>query len=194
VGANLVIVALEGLPGAGKTTTAKLLAEQRGGTYVHESSAKHPFLDVFYRDIERYKFKTELCFVLLHYHQYRDLRRDSKDLVILDYSPIKDLVFADLNLSGEDYKLFSAVYARTSGSLALPDVAVFLDLELAQTLNRIRERGREYEQNIDPEYLNLLRDAYEARYAQLGSRVERVKVQPDWTREDVSDAVAHAIG
>jgi deoxyadenosine/deoxycytidine kinase len=189
-----VIVALEGLPGSGKTTTAKLLAEERGGSYVHEASAKHPFLDAFYGDMERYKFETELCFVLLHYHQYRDLNRDARGLVILDYSPIKDLVFADLNLTGEDYEVFSAVYARTSGSLAVPDVAVFLDLELQQTLNRIHDRGREYEQNIDPEYLKRLGEAYEARYAQLGSRVERVKIAPDWTREDVSDAVARAIG
>ncbi len=87
-----MIVALEGLPGSGKTTTAKLLAEKRGGSYVHESSAKHPFLEAFYSDIERYKFETELCFVLLHYHQYRDLQRDTQDLVILDYSPIKGLV------------------------------------------------------------------------------------------------------
>ena len=184
-----MIVSLEGLPGAGKTTTAKLLAERRGGSYIHESSAQHPFLDAFYSDIERYKFETELCFVLLHYHQYRDLERDTEDLVILDYSPIKDLVFADLNLTGEDYDLFSALYGRTSGSLALPDVAVFLDLELKDTLQRIRERGRPYEQNIDPEYLERLGGAYEARYMQLGSRVERVEVQAGWTREDVCQAV-----
>jgi deoxyguanosine kinase len=183
-----VIVALEGLPGAGKTTTAKLAAEAIGSTYIHERSADHPFLDDFYRDIERYKLETELCFVLLHYHQYRDLDRDQ--LVVLDYSPVKDLVFADLNLEDADHELFEAVYARTSGSVPIPDVAVFLDLDLEHIAQRVRDRGRDYERDIDPVYLAGLRDAYDQRRAQLGSRVERLTVTPAMTRDDVAGAVA----
>jgi deoxyguanosine kinase len=182
-----VIVALEGLPGAGKTTTAKLAAGGLGGEYVHERSGDHPFLDDFYRDIARYTLETELCFVLLHYHQYRDLDRDR--LVLLDYSPVKDLVFADLNLCGADHDLFEALYARTSGSLPVPDLTVFLDLELDLVLQRIRERGRDYERDIDPSYLAGLRDAYTRRYAELGSRVERLAVDSTMTREDVAAAV-----
>ena len=59
-----MIVALEGLLGAGKSTTARLLGERPDCTYAHELSAKHPFLDAFYTDVERYKLETELCFVL----------------------------------------------------------------------------------------------------------------------------------
>lgn len=183
-----MIVALEGLPGSGKTTTANLAAERLGGTYVHERSSEHPFLADFYRDIERYKLETELCFVLIHYHQYRDL--DGDQLVVLDYSPVKDLVFADLNLGDADHDLFEAVYARTSGSVAIPDVAVFLDLELGHILQRVRDRGREYERDIDPAYLTGLRDAYEQRRAQLGARVERVSVSPAMTRDEVAARVA----
>jgi deoxyguanosine kinase len=189
-----MIVALEGLPGAGKTTTARLLAESRGCAYVHESSANHPFLESFYSDIERYKLETELCFVLLHYHQYRDLRIVELGMMILDYSPVKDLVFADLNLSGPDYDLFVTLYAHTSGSLPPPDVAVFLDLDIAHALARIRERGRDYERDMDPTYLQRLREAYERRHQELGVRVERVKVEPEWTRAEVMAAVGSAIG
>jgi len=187
-----MIIALEGLPGAGKTTTAKLLAERPGDvSYLHERSAEHPFLEAFYSDIERYKLETELCFVLLHYHQYRDIA--PTDTVVLDYSPIKDMVFADLNLSGEDHSLFEAVYQRTSGSLPLPDVAVFLDLELDLVLDRIARRGRAYESGIDPEYLRALGAAYEHRVAELGRRVERVGVASNHEPERVAAAVAAAV-
>lgn len=196
MGARAVIVALEGLPGAGKTTTAKLLAERTDdAVYVHEASAEHPFLKDFYSDIERYKLETELCFVLLHYHQYRDLRGEGNvGTVVLDYSPVKDLVFADLNLSNRDYEVFRSVYDHTSGALALPDVAVFLELEIEQVLARVRERDRDYERDIDPGYLERLQKAYEDRYQELGASVERVKVTPSWSRDEVADAVANALG
>lgn len=130
----------------------------------------------------------EPCFVLIHFHQYRDLERDG--VLLLDYSPIKGLVLADLNLVGSDHELFEAVYARTSGSLPAPDVAVFLELDLEHILQRIRDRDREYERDIDPAYLAGLLDAYGRRHAQLGARVERLRVDPAMTPADVASAVA----
>lgn len=127
--------------------------------------------------------------MLIHYHQYRDLDQ----FVVLDYSLVKDLVFADLNLGDADHELFEAVYARTSGSVAIPDVSVFLDLDLENIVQRVRDRGRDYERDIDPAYLAGVRDAYEQRQAQLGARAERLAVAPAMTREEVAAGVARLV-
>jgi deoxyguanosine kinase len=184
-----VIISLEGLPGSGKTTTAELLSDLVGIEFAHERSADVPFLDDFYRDVKRYTFETELCFVLVHYHQYRDLHAST----ILDFSPVKDLVFADVNLRGEEYELFRSVYEHTSGSCRPPDFAVFLELDTDHLLERIEKRGRIYEIGFDRAYLEAVGDGYLARYRDLGRKVGKVKVSPDDTREDVAEAVKESL-
>jgi deoxyguanosine kinase len=184
-----VIISLEGLPGSGKTTTAKLLAASVGMDYAHERSATVPFLEDFYSDVERYTFETELCFVLVHYHQYRDLKRST----VLDFSPAKDLVFADVNLEGREFDLFRSIYDHTSGSCPLPDFTVFLHLEIDHLLDRIAERGRTFEAGFDPAYLEAVGRGYLGRYEELGKTVTRVDVSRHDSRGDVATAVRDAL-
>lgn len=184
-----VTISLEGLPGSGKTTTAEILAGLIGIDFAHERSADVPFLDDFYRDVERYTFETELSFVLVHYHQYRDLNGST----VLDFSPVKDLVFADVNLDGRDYELFRSVYHRTSGSCPAPDFAVFLELEIDHLLDRITQRGRPYEVGFDRSYLEAVGEGYLARFDELGQAVGRVQVSRTDDREAVAELVRAAL-
>lgn len=189
-----MIVALEGLLGSGKSTTAKRIGARDGNQYFHELSDRHPFLDAFYSDVEKYTFETELVFVLLHYHQFRDLPKSEKGIVITDYSPVKDVVFADMNLEGADLKLFSDLYERTSGSLRLPDLTIYLDVGVPLALDRISSRGREYEKGFDPAYLESLEAAYANRFDELGEEVAKIEISPSMDELAVEEAVAEVIG
>lgn len=107
---------------------------------------------------------------------------------MLDYSPVEDLVFADLNLDGEDYEAFEAVYTLlavnrclTTRSSSTWRPTIFL--------RGIASRGREYEVDFPREYLERLSEAYAAREDELGQSVGRVEVAREHSRDEVAKAV-----
>lgn len=180
-------VAIEGGIGSGKTSTATLVAEQLGWEVVLEQTATHPFLADFYADMERYKLETELGFVLLHYHQLHVL--DPATNVIADFSQGKDLIFARMNLEGEDLELFQLLYERLSGKVPSPDLCVVIDAPVSTLMERIQKRARSYEIHMPTEYLEKLLAFYEREQAALGPNVRRVALNGSESREDVARTV-----
>lgn len=191
MGKAALIVAIEGCICSGKTTTATLVSEQLGVDLVLEQTATHPFLADFYADMERYKLETELGFVLLHYHQLQDL--DSRRLVVTDFSAVKDLIFAKMNLGGEDLHLFEYVYARLSGRLELPQLAIVLELPLSVIIERIHRRARSYERSIPTSYLDRLQGFYRDLAHLLGTQVHYLSVDGTESREDVARQVIEIV-
>ncbi|MCB9169673.1 MAG: deoxynucleoside kinase [Flavobacteriales bacterium] len=155
-------IAVEGLIGAGKTTLARRLAERWQGRLVLEEFDDNPFLPRFYQDPERYAFSVELSFLAQRYHQLK--RVTEQDLfassTIADYSIGKSLVFASATLSREENALFRDLYAIMYADLPHPELIVYLHLGAEQLAQRIRQRGRAYEQGIRSDYLERLRMLY----------------------------------
>ncbi len=155
-------IALEGLIGAGKTTLARRLAERWDARLVLEEFDENPFLPRFYADPVRYAFAVELSFLAQRYHQLK--RASEQDLfaprTVADYSIGKSLVFASATLNTEENTLFRDLYRIMYGSLPRPGLIVYLHLSLDRVRERIRERGRSYEQDIAPDYLERLRGLY----------------------------------
>ena len=77
-----------------------------------------------------------------------------------DYSIGKSLVFASATLNPEENGLFRDLYRIMYGSLPRPGLIVYLHLPLERVRARIRQRGRSYEQDIGPDYLERLRGLY----------------------------------
>lgn len=155
-------IAIEGLIGAGKTTLARRLANERKGRLVLEEFDENPFLPKFYEDPQRYGFAVELSFLAQRYHQLK--RITEQDLfaqcTIADYSLGKSMVFASVTLQPDEYALFLDLYGIMFNDLPQPELIVYLHLGMDRLRDRIRSRGRDYEQRIGAEYLMRLQDRY----------------------------------
>ena len=159
---NLYYVAIEGVIGVGKTSLAHLLEERLNAKLVMEKFDENPFLADFYLDPERYAFQTQLFFLLSRYRQQQELRQTDvfHKLVISDYMFIKDRLFASLNLDDKEMSLYDSVAKILEKNILNPDLVIYLQAETPKLMERITLRGRDFEKNMSPDYIDALNQIY----------------------------------
>lgn len=156
-------IIIEGNIGAGKTTLATKIAEQFGGKLILEQFHDNPFLPKFYKDAERYSFPLELSFLAARYKQLNKEITSTdlfKSFTIADYYFVKSLIFARSTLPEDEYNLYRQLFDIIYQQLPLPDLYVFLHLDIERLLSNIKLRGRDYEQDISEAYLKQINDSY----------------------------------
>ena len=159
---NLYYVAIEGVIGVGKTSLAQLLEERLNAKLIMEKFEENPFLADFYIDPERYAFQTQLFFLLSRYRQQLELRQIDvfNKLVISDYMFVKDRLFASLNLDEKEMSLYDSVATILEKNILNPDLVIYLQADTSRLMDRILHRGRDFEKNISPEYIEGLNQVY----------------------------------
>ena len=155
-------IVIEGPIGVGKTTLVTKLAERYNARTVFEVFEENPFLADFYSNRDQYAFQTEMFFLLSRYRQQEQFAQDDLfgGLSVSDYLFTKCRLFASLTLSDHELTLYDRMYSILSTQVPQPDVVIHLNAPLDTLLGRIRKRGRAYERNMDPEYLERLRSLY----------------------------------
>ncbi len=155
-------IAVDGPIGVGKSSLVQLLARDFGATQVLEEPDANPFLPSFYDDPARYAFQTQLNFLLSRYRQQLDLKQVDlfQQRIVCDYVFPKDILFAELNLSEEEFDLYQQIYQMLDQRLPKPDVVIFLQAKPEVLLKRVKKRDIDYESSIDVEYLTKVSQAY----------------------------------
>jgi deoxyguanosine kinase len=166
-------IAFEGPIAAGKTTLAARLAAHLSSDLVLEEFEGNEFLSDFYSDRRRWSLPMQLWFLTARIPALKSIRHAVANAIVTDYTSRKDLLFARLLLEERELRLFSRVATLTASDVIQPDLIVFLDAKTEILLDRIRHRGRNYEETIDAPYLNSLRRAYEEDLLHLGLNVVR---------------------
>ena len=155
-------IAIEGNIGSGKTTLATMLANDMDARLVLEQFADNPFLPQFYSDPEKHAFPLELFFMAERYHQLKNLKEQDlfKPQIVSDYFFVKSKLFAQNNLKKDEMQLFNRLFDIMLSSLSKPDLLVYLYSDVERLQQNIKNRGRDFEQNISDEYLQNIQDKY----------------------------------
>ena len=155
-------IAIEGNIGSGKTTLATMLANDMDARLVLEQFSDNPFLPKFYSDPEKHAFPLELFFMAERYHQLKNLKEQDlfKPQIVSDYFFVKSKLFAQNNLKKDEMQLFNRLFDIMLSSLSKPDLLVYLYSDVERLQQNIKNRGRDFEQNISDEYLQNIQDKY----------------------------------
>lgn len=155
-------IAVEGAIGVGKTSLARILAEEFDARLVTEAADANPYLKDFYRDPRRFALQVQLNFLLSRHRQQTEIRQTNifHRSVVTDYIYEKDRIFAYLNLEDRDLELYNRISGLLSGDVPTPDLVVFLQAPPERLLVNIRIRDRDYEHEITLDYLARLCEAY----------------------------------
>ena len=155
-------IVIEGNIGAGKTTAARSIAADLNARLILEEFDNNPFLTNFYRDKERYAFQVELHFLAERYQQLsRNLLGDIfQEHTVYDYFFIKSQIFSTINLIEDERILFNSLYQIMERFMPKPDILFYIHCDTDVLLRQITNRGRTFEANIQPEYLNAITTKY----------------------------------
>lgn len=159
-------IAIAGNIGVGKSTLTKMLSEYLCWDPFFEAVDDNPYLADFYQDMKTWSFHSQVFFLSRRLRHHR-LIVDHPGTVIQDRTVYEDAEIFARNLfqqglmSGRDYESYREMFEAVSAFLPPPDLLIYLQASVPTLTQRIRLRGRDYEQQMDPAYLGRLNVLYD---------------------------------
>jgi len=155
-------IVVEGPIGVGKTSLARRLAERTNAATLLEKPEENPFLEKFYQDPVRHALPVQLFFLFQRINEVRELTQMDmfRTRTVSDYLFDKDALFAQMNLSNDEFALYQNIYNSLAPQAPTPDLVIYLQAPTPTLIERVQRRAHAYERPISDEYLTRLAQAY----------------------------------
>lgn len=158
--------AVAGNIGSGKSTLTRLLGGRFHWRPYYEHVDGNPYLPDFYARMERWSFHLQIYFLSKRFQHHQAILA-AQESVIQDRTIYEDAeIFArNLNENGllddRDYANYRDLFGIMTQFLEPPDLLIYLRTSVPVLEERIRTRGRVFEQKIPRQYLEQLDLLYE---------------------------------
>ena len=159
-------IAIAGNIGSGKSTLTRMLAKHYGWEPRYEAVEHNPYLEDYYSDIHRWSFNLEVYFLKERFRDMLSIAQSEK--TVIQDRTIYEGVYVFMannkamgNLSDRDYQTYMELFEQMTTLLRIPDLMIYLRASVPHLVGNIQQRGRDYEQTIQLEYLQNLNERYD---------------------------------
>ena len=159
-------IGIAGNIGCGKTTLTRMLAEHYGWIPKYEAVTYNPYLEDYYKDIERWSYNLETYFLAQRFQDVLEIAK-SDEIIIQDRTIFEGVYIfvannkAMGNLSDRDFDTYMQLFNLMMSMVRKPDLLIYLKSSVPHLVSQIQKRGREYEKSISIEYLSNLNERYD---------------------------------
>ena len=181
-----ILITMAGIIGAGKSSLTEILAKELGSTPYFEPVKDNPVLPLFYKGNEiaarkrkegnkdatnPYAFLLQIYFLNKRFAMIKKAMQDDNN--VLDRAIYEDAIFMKMNADEGnatpiEWNVYESLLNNMMEELPYaahkkrPDLMVMIDVSYQTMINRIKKRGRKFEQvEVDPSleqyYKKLLR-------------------------------------
>ena len=170
--------------GVGKTHLTSWMGEKLRWEVFYEPVVQNPYLDDFYGDMSRWSFHLQVYFLSKRFDMHRKMM-DGMLSCIQDRTIYEDAeIFARTlhetgSMDERDYENYMALFQCMTSYLNAPNTIIYLRASVDTLIERIAHRGRDYEQNIDRGYLEMLNRAYDDWAARSAPELRFLVVDTD---------------
>lgn len=177
-------LAIAGNIGAGKTELTHRLSAELGWMAYYEPVIENPYLDPFYRDMQRWSFHLQIYFLSERFKAQVEIGKSSLPF-IQDRTIYEDAeIFArTLHQQGSmtevDYRNYVALFECMVSFLRKPDLILYLKASPEALMERIARRGRESERSIGIDYIARLNHAYEGWMERARHEMEVLEIDTE---------------
>lgn len=190
----MAVIVLAGTIGAGKSSLTEIISEHLGSEAFYESVDDNEVLPLFYADPKKYAFLLQIYFLNKRFDSIKQALSHENN--VLDRSIYEDSLLchlnADLGRANEtEVKVYDSLLENMLQELPYaaqkkrPDLLVHIKISFPKMLERIKRRGRIYEQvEQDPalyDYYKELNSRYETWFEKYN---ESPKIQIDGDQYD----------
>ena len=158
-------IVIDAVVGAGKTSYMEMLSEEMKIPCFQEPVQENPLLDKFYYDRKRYAFPLQIYFLNRRFEMLKQAS-EAGEPSLMDRSIYGDMIFAKMlyeegDMEKDEFILYRDLLTNMLDHVEAPKLMIYLKIDTDSAIERIKKRGRDYEQIVERDYWENLNKEYE---------------------------------